>query len=135
MGRLAAILMLVASSAALGAQVALADPRLPAEVLGHERLRDILLGRVTTWPDGTPIVLILAEEGDEAQRVFSGRDLARLLRGWKRLVYSGNGAMPKVERSVAEALIEAQRQPGALVFVPEAPEGSPLRRIDAHGPP
>lgn len=135
MRRLAVVLVLVAVCTGVHAQVALADPRLPAETLERERLRDILLGRVTTWPDGTPIILILAEEGDEAQRAFSGRDLAQLLRGWKRLVYSGNGAMPKVERSVAEALVEAQRHRGALVFVPQPPEDSPLRRIDSHVPP
>jgi hypothetical protein len=111
------------------AHVALADPRIQDEALNQDRLRDILLGRVTMWTDGTPIVLILVEEHDAAQQSISGRDMAQLLRGWKRLVYGGNGAMPVVQRSVEEALAEAKRRRGSLMVINTRPESTALRIV------
>lgn len=103
----------------LPAEMAVAHPDVAETQLCSERLRDILLGRVTTWPGGAPIVIILSEEAsaNAAQQRLTNRDLSQLLRGWKRLVYGGNGAMPVVRRTTAEAVQEARRRPGALVIV------------------
>jgi len=109
---------------ALPAQVAVAHADVTDRNLTEERLRDILLGRVTTWASGTPILIVLIEEAPaiEAQQAITGRDLPQLLRGWKRLVYGGNGAMPLVRRTTAEALQEVRRRPGALAIVADLPD-------------
>lgn len=109
---------------ALHAQVAIAHGDIIDRNLSEERLRDILLGRVTTWASGTPIVIVLIEEAPaiEAQQAITGRDLPQLLRGWKRLVYGGNGAMPLVRRTTAEAVQEVRRRHGAMAIVADLPD-------------
>lgn len=110
----------IAWAAAVSSAVAIASPGLVETTVSAERLRDILLGRVTNWSDGTPIIIILSEEPAAlaAQRVITGRDLPQLLRGWKRLVYGGNGAMPIVHASSAEVLSEVRRRHGAVTMLP-----------------
>ncbi len=114
--------------ATLAAEMAVAHPDVVDAPHCPDRLRDILLGRVTTWPGGAPIVIILIEEAsaNAAQRPLTDRDLPQLLRGWKRLVYGGNGAMPLVRRTTAEALQEVRRRPGALAIVAAGTETAGL---------
>lgn len=105
------------------AEVAIVDPRIN-EPIDHQRLVHILLGQVTTWADGSPIILVLAS--DPASRAaierLTGRDLDRLLRGWKRLIFAGAGAMPMVVESAPQALIQVGTHLGAIAIVGDAVE-------------
>jgi len=96
MGRLAVLACLLLA-AALPAEVAVAHDSVPADQLDAQNLRNVLLGRVTVWSNGGPVVLVRSREDDRALDAIAGRDLNRLLRGWKRLAFSGNGRMPTVE--------------------------------------
>jgi hypothetical protein len=113
------------------AQVAVVNPRI-TDAIDRPLLQRILLGQVTTWADGSPIVIILAS--DPASRTaleeLAGRDLDRLLRGWKRLVFGGGGAMPTVVASAQQALTEVATHAGALAIVGAAP-ADPTQRVRA----
>lgn len=118
------------------AQVAVVDARITD---GVDRLlmRDLLLGRVSTWNDGTQVILILSPDPESraAIEALTGRDLDRLLRGWKRLVFSGAGAMPLVTSSAQEALALAGKRAGAIAIVGVAPPETPgLRIVPLHDP-
>ncbi|HYE04324.1 MAG TPA: hypothetical protein VEL07_02280 [Planctomycetota bacterium] len=126
------LLVIAVTVASAAAEVAVVNPDVAEKALSAERLRDILLGRVSTWTDGKPIVLVLSDDpqSDGAVRAASGRDDVRhLLRGWKRLVYSGAGAMPTVVDSVAAALERVRRTPGSLALVAEPPQAEGVRVI------
>lgn len=105
------------------AQVVVANNQVVSTPLSDDRLRDILLGRITTWSDGSPIIIILLDEPNATAGVqrITGRDLPQLIRGWKRLVYAGNGAMPMVLDSRQGVLDEILRRPGALTVLADAP--------------
>lgn len=109
--------------ASVPAEVALAHAEVSESAVAGRRLRDILLGRVTTWSDGAPVVIVLSEDPLSAAAVeaASGRDLQHLLRGWKRLVYAGEGAMPVVVGTSDAALTEVRRRRGALTVLAVAP--------------
>ncbi len=126
------VVALVACVAWATAEVAVVHPGVSEDTLSADRLRDILLGRINTWADGKPIVLVLSDDPttDVAVRAASGRDDVRhLLRGWKRLVYSGAGAMPTVVDSVAAAIERVRRTPGALALVADPPTADGVRVI------
>ena len=82
------------------------------EVLTVERARDMLLGRVTTWSDGTSVTIVLVvDRGADAELLaLAGRDRQRLLRGWKRLVYSGAGVMPVEAANPVDAMMLVQNK-------------------------
>ena len=82
-------------------------------------MRNALLGRITTWNDGRQIVIVLSHSpaSDELLQTFVGRDLDHLLRGWKRLVFTGNGRMPEVEDDDALAIRHVGTTPGAITLI------------------
>jgi hypothetical protein len=115
--------LLLAGSAAW-AQVAVLNPLVPERNPSVERVRNLFLGRSTTWSDGSLVTIILIDDVQEDSDLISvvGRDHTRLLRGWKRLVYSGAGAMPVLAASRSEALERVAHLPGAIAIVSQAPE-------------
>jgi len=121
--------------AAAQAQVALVHAGSDVAGMDAARVRDMLLGRVSTWSDGSPVTIVLVEgtAADASLALIAGRDHARLLRGWKRLVYSGGGTMPMVVGSVREAQDAVARRPGAIAVVEEAPEDVRLKRVRLDG--
>jgi hypothetical protein len=131
MRRLLAILLLLGVVVTLRAETVLINPALGGEKLDGERVRDMLLGRVTTWDDGTAVTVVLIDDRatDARLEALVGRDRQRLLRGWKRLVYSGSGVMPHEVPSVAEAVALIARTPGAIALVADAPEDPRVKRV------
>ena len=93
-----ACLCLLVAGLIQAVEIAAVHPAVAETNLTTERVRDMLLGRVTTWKDGSPIIIVLIDDptAEAALLNLTGRDSARLLRGWKRLVYAGTGAMPLV---------------------------------------
>jgi hypothetical protein len=90
--------------------------------------RNVLLGRVTTWGEGGPaanLVFVRHASGQLAIRSFLGRDLNRLLAGWKRLVFTGNGSMPLIVDTPEEALRLIAAKPGSGTLLQEAPDPLP----------
>jgi hypothetical protein len=129
MRSLVVLLMLVIATAAQ-AQVAVVNVGV-RDAVDRDHLRNILLGRITTWADGSQVVLILST--DPASRAaiedLTGRDLERLLRGWKRILFSGNGAMPITATSANEALEAAAQRPGAIAIIGVVPPADQRIRV------
>ena len=122
------IILLLGLAGHLGAAVAVMNPD-PAEPgLTSERVRDMLNGRITTWSDGTSVVVILVG-GQDAVTRLTGRDVDRLMRGWKRLVFSGSAAMPLLVTSVDEAVATVPRRHGALLVLDNPPEVAGLQIV------
>lgn len=123
------VLLLLSTS--LMAQVAVINASLPEEPLDAKRMAALLLGRVTTWSNGSPVVLVLASDGmsDQHLKQIVGRDHTLLERGWKRLVFAGTGAMPLTAGTAEEALRLVATNPGAVVLLDQAPPDSRWRVI------
>lgn len=118
--------LLSCASSWVHAEVAMVHPQVPETILSLERTRDLLLGRVTTWNDGSPVVLVLVDDpsSDALLMQLIGRDRSRLLRGWKRMIYTGSGAMPLLASSPTEAIDLVARHAGAIALIPNIlPDG------------
>jgi hypothetical protein len=128
------IVMSCLCAARLHAEVVAVSSGVAVKDIDIERVTNILLGRVTTWADGSPVIVIVSMEAsaDQAVSELLGRDTDRLLRGWKRLVYAGSGAMPTVARSNAEAVGMVAHLAGALVVLPINVPAPGCRIIELH---
>ncbi len=128
--RLIALVVICVSH--LGAVCVLLHPGIPETSVNASRVRDILLGRISTWSDGTPVTVVLVANADcdAVLQPLTGRDSARLLRGWKRLAFTGAGVMPLVVENVREAGERVAELPGALVVVDTAPTDPRWRVIE-----
>jgi hypothetical protein len=130
---LAAILLLF-SALRVDAAMAVVNESSPNEVLSVDRVRDLLLGRVTIWESGQPVTIVLCtdEVGDAAVMEICGRSVGLLQRGWKRLVFSGTGVMPMMVTTRQAALEAVARFPGAIAVLMQA-EAAPGCRVISLG--
>lgn len=118
-----AVLLLLTALSPLMAQVAVVHPSVPETAVDAKRMAALLQGRITTWSDGTPVVLVLAQDplADIHLSHIAGREREVLQRGWKRLVFAGSGAMPLIARSAEEGLALVAKTSGAVLLLDHAP--------------
>lgn len=121
-------LRLEAAVAVVNAQVQVGD-------LTVERVRDMLLGRIATWQSGQAVVIVLctAEPGEQAVSRICARSVGLLQRGWKRLVFSGTGAMPLVADTQSAAMELVARTPGAITVLSGSPSAGDAQVITLIG--
>ena len=89
-----------------------------AEDLDKRLVRSAYLGLKTTWKDAAVVLVLSREEASRnGVQELTGREHQRLLRGWKRLTFSGNGRMPKVVSKDVDALTVVSQTRGAIALV------------------
>ena len=125
------IALLLVLAAPLAAQVVVVNPSVTDREIDARHLTAMFQGGITTWDDGQPVVLVLADDSaaDELLTRMTGRGRLVLLRSWKRLVFAGMGAMPLSASSSDEALGVVARTTGAMVLLDHAPEDPRWRVI------
>lgn len=111
-------IVLVVVVARLDAAVAVINGGLSVTQISVDRARDLLLGRITSWETGEPVVIVLCtDQNERAVEEISGRNVGVLQRGWKRLVFSGTGAMPLLAPTRQVALELVAKHPGAIAVL------------------
>lgn len=141
MGRVL-LLILACAAPILAAELVAIANRDGKASLDTDSATNLLLGRTVAWPDGHHLNLIISagSSGEAAVEAMTGRDVSRLMRGWKRLVFSGAAVMPMLAANDQEALALVARTPDAVVLlrIPppvEPPAGTmlvPVGKLDAH---
>lgn len=102
--------------------------------LTTDDLTRIFLGKKTLWDSGTRIVPVMPEEESPAGELFlSGtlkKSVSQFRAYWKRLLFSGGGAVPKVFRNHDQLLDFVARQPGAIGIVEAGSVDERVRVLD-----
>ena len=89
--------------------------------LSTDDLNRIFLGKKTLWESGTRIVPAMPEEESPAGETFLAgtlkKSVSQFRAYWKRLLFSGGGAVPKVFRNSSQLVDFVARQPGAIAVI------------------
>ena len=90
---------------------------MPLGDLTRERVTDLVTGRVVSLPSGQRAVLVLSygPDGQVAVQDLAARDVARLMRGWKRLVFGAGGSLPLTAADDRTAFELIARTPGGVL--------------------
>lgn len=106
--------------------VLVAHPSVPIDAVDQVTLRDVFLGRRTTWPNGLRVVVVLVREGDASQRLASelGKTPQQLTNWWKRLVFTGEGNMPEQVEGGPALIARVASLPGSIGWI-ERPADAP----------
>ena len=64
--------------------------------LSEDDLKDYYLGKKTNWPDGSKVVVVVLKDGTSHDNLMKkiGKSSSQFTTGWKKLVFTGKGAMP-----------------------------------------
>lgn len=87
--------------------------------ISADQFKDIYLGRKSTWDDGSKITVVLVETGgsNEALMKILGKSQSQFVTSWKKLVFTGKGAMPEMVKDDAAVVAAVAKTPGAIGFV------------------
>ena len=98
----------------------------PPREMTREKMIELLTGRVKNWPDGERAVLIISHGpgGEAAVQNLIARDVTRLMRGWKRLVFGSGGSLPLVVNDDSSGIDLIARTPNAVMPLAGSPTGT-----------
>ncbi len=94
-------------------------PGVPLDAVDQTTLRDVFLGRRTTWSNGERVVVVLLRDGEANARLAArlGKTPQQLINWWKRMVFTGEGNMPEQADNRAALLARVALIPGAIGWI------------------
>lgn len=87
--------------------------------LSEDDLKDYYLGKKASWPDGSKVVVVVLKDGSSHEKLMGklGKSSSQFTTGWKKLVFTGKGAMPEQVNSEDEMAAFVAKTPGSIGFV------------------
>jgi hypothetical protein len=123
--------------AAVGAadSIIMHPPARPTELSGND-IRAMFVGRRTLWPDGRSVMVVISASGPGHDGLMRhlGKSSQQFLNGWKKLMFTGNGSMPKMLAGDQEVVAYVAQTPGAIGYIASPPPAAGvvvLLRVDA----
>jgi ABC-type phosphate transport system substrate-binding protein len=108
-------------TAGLHAQViVIANPSVKATVISKNDLRDVFTGSLSSLKDGshvTPVLLKGGTANNEFLSEYIGKNDVAFRAGWRSLVFSGQGSMPKSLESEAAVVEFVTHNSGAIGYI------------------
>ncbi|GMV38857.1 MAG: hypothetical protein AMXMBFR64_05730 [Myxococcales bacterium] len=109
-----------------------ANKAAPVEGVDDAMLADIYGGRMTAWPDGTPLVPVLREPGDSGAEVLRAH-APRVFEAMEQARREGRGVVATTDQEARDALLQIQGAVGPLDLGIVRLEGLPLRPLHWRG--
>lgn len=105
----------------------------PQDSMSLGSLRTMFGMRLRTWPDGTPIKVIVLPDNRPLHVKFCKQVLGifphQLRWAWDRLVYSGTGQAPQQVSTEEQMLQALEGTPGAIGYLSQLPSDAKVKRI------
>lgn len=116
---LLAVFAAFAVSAFAAEFVVVANKSVPVNSLSKSELQSIFLGEKTKWDDGKPIKLYVMGEGSAHRSFLESiveKSSSQFEIYWKKLVFTGKAAAPKVINDSGDLVATVARQVGAISY-------------------
>ena len=128
MKKLVYALLLLASASFFAAHaqaqvLVIANPGINAAGISKSDLRDVFTGAASSLKKGPhvdPILLKSAAVHEEFLSTFIGENDIAFRAGWRSLVFSGQGSMPRTLDSEAAVVDFVAHNPGAIGYIGQA---------------
>lgn len=110
----------------LAEDVVIVNQNVEMTTLSEEVLKDLFLGRKSSWADGSNVVVVLSKSSGSTETILKmvNKSPAQFQTCWKKLVFTGKGSMPeRLDTDEAVAAFVA-KTPGAIGFVDKEKAGT-----------
>ncbi len=103
------------------AQVAIiANPDVAVNSVSKSELRDLFTGASSSLKGGVQVAPVLLKQGpvtDEFLRLYIGKTDSGFRTGWRSILFSGQGMMPRTLDSEAAVVEYVAHTPGAMGYI------------------
>lgn len=103
------------------------NPSVPGDTIDQATLKDIFLGKKTTWDNGESIEFVTLNDGDTHSAflaAYINKTPSQFSSFWKQQVFTGKGKMPKSFESEGALLEYVTGKAGAIGYISAADPGS-----------
>ena len=103
--------------------VIIANSNVAVNSISKTELREIFTGTSTSVGNGAPVTPVLLRQGsvqDEFLRLYIGKTDSGFRAGWRSILFSGQGAMPKTLDSEAAVVEYVSHTAGAIGYIGRA---------------
>jgi ABC-type phosphate transport system substrate-binding protein len=112
--------------------VIIANPSVKAAAISKTELAEVFTGGASSLKDGSRVSPVLLKAGTIQNAFlgeFIGKSDAAFRAGWRSLVFSGQGAMPKAFDSETALMEYVATTPGAIGYVSESTARSKVKTL------
>lgn len=112
------ISLLAFAAPAMAEETVIVNGASPVADLSEDDLKDYYLGKKANWPDGSKVVVVVLKDGPSHEKLMGklGKSSSQFSTGWKKLVFTGKGAMPEQVGSEDELVAFVAKTPGAIGY-------------------
>jgi ABC-type phosphate transport system substrate-binding protein len=100
--------------------VVIANPNVAAASVSRTELRDVFTGASSSLSGGAQVTPVLLKQGaahDEFLSIYIGKSGSAFRAGWRSILFSGQGIMPKSLDSDAAVVEYVAHTPGAIGYI------------------
>jgi len=115
-----AALVLIPCFRAQGQVLVIANPDVATTDVSREELRAVFTGASSSLKGGAQVTPVLLKQGpvhDEYLSLYIGKSDTGFRAGWRSILFSGQGIMPRTLSSDAEVVDYVTRTPGAIGYI------------------
>jgi ABC-type phosphate transport system substrate-binding protein len=127
------VLLVFTSSAALAGVAVIVNKANPVDELPADDVRNIFLGKKTTWSGGKTISFVV-QEGTAAHRDFATVVMDKTVQQydlyWKKAMFTGTGSAPKSFRSDDEVKAYVASRVNAIGYVDDGAVDHSVKKIN-----
>ncbi len=103
--------------------VVIANPSVAAANVSKSEVRDVFTGASSSLKGGAQVTPVLLKQGavsDEFLSLYIGKSDSGFRAGWRSILFSGQGMMPKTMDSDAAIVAYVAHTPGAIAYIGRA---------------
>ena len=110
------------ATSAMAEETAIVNATSAIANLSDDDLKDYYLGKKASWPDGSKVVVVVLDDGPSHDSLMKklGKSSSQFTTGWKKLVFTGKGAMPEQVKTEDQLVAFVAKTPGAIGYVDAA---------------
>lgn len=100
--------------------VFVANKNVCVDSLTKDEVRKIFLGKISMWPDNSPIRFVIVQQVDTHKRFvekYANKTEEQFWAWWKRKLFTGSGTVPIRFVSEADVLIYVANTPGGIGYI------------------
>ncbi|MBT3203693.1 MAG: hypothetical protein HOM14_18570 [Gammaproteobacteria bacterium] len=129
-----ALLLITVYPVSLSAEQLLVNTGTTENIISRNKARLYFSQRLTHWPDGKSITLVVLSDDDPLHIEFSKKVLGlypyQLRRAWDRQLFTGTGQAPITVSSEQEAREVIAATPGSLSYVSGDIQNEKIRQME-----
>lgn len=130
---LACAFVLVGSAALAADYVVVANKETPVTVVSQKDLKNMYLGKKTTWSDGSRVTVFTRLDSDINKPFLKqvvNKTPQQYSTYWKKSLFTGTGLPPKDFASDAELKAAIAATPGAVGYIPASALDDSVKKLE-----